>query len=313
MASLNSFEFLSLELENTFTLLFYVLIITIAPTLFNFIGIALSKDFTKHSKIYSLSFLILSVNIVSFLYLTFGSKREDFFYEIIENVMNYSNFISFLFIFPIITTYYLIKTVAVIIQSKRNQNNNAVNEIDIKSILLLVVTYFAFIVLFLMAQLLKNNTLINYSFYAVIIGLIIISYMITFQLFKKNKIQAAKNELIEDFSYFSQIEEGLELFIVQSKSYLNPRLTLNDCAKGIKSNEKYLSNYLNKVMNMNFNTYINNLRIEEAKALLLSTDSDRYTIEAIAKMAGFNSKSSFNAVFKKHVGMTPSEFKSKNQ
>jgi AraC-like DNA-binding protein len=313
LASLNSFEFLSVGLENAFTLLFYVLIITIAPTLYNFVGFVVKKDFIKHSKIYSLSFLILSVNVISFLYLTFGNDKGDYFYEIIENVMNYSNFISFLFIFPIITTYYLIKTSVLIFQSKRYPNSNVINEIETKSILLLVIAYFAFIVLFLIAQIFKNNVLINYSFYAVIIGLIIISYMITFQLFKKNKIQASKNELIEDFSYFNQIEEGLNQFIILDKNYLNPRLTLNDCAKGIKSNEKYLSNYLNKVMNMNFNTYINNLRIEEAKGLLLSTDSDRYTIEAIAKMAGFNSKSSFNAVFKKHVGMTPSEFKSKNK
>ena len=122
-----------------------------------------------------------------------------------------------------------------------------------------------------------------------------------------------KNELIEDFSYFTLIEENLQKYIIKDKNYLNPRLTLYECSKGINSNEKYLSNYLNKVMNMNFNTYINNLRIEEAKTLLLSEDSDRFTIEAIAKMAGFNSKSSFNAVFKKHVDMTPSEFKSKNK
>lgn len=312
LTSLNSFGFLSVGIENVFTLLFYVLIITIAPTLYNFVGFAVKKDFVKHSKIYSLSFLILGVNVISFLYLTFGNDKGDYFYEIIENVMNYSNFISFLFIFPIITTYYIIKTGVLIFQSKRYPNSNVINEIETKSILLLVIAYFAFIVLFLIAQIFKNNVLINYSFYTVIIGLIILSYMISFQLFRKNKLLAIKNELIEDFSYFNQIEEGLNQFIILDKNYLNPRLTLNDCAKGIKSNEKYLSNYLNKVMNMNFNTYINNLRITEAKALLLSPDSDRYTIEAIAKMAGFNSKSSFNAVFKKHTEMTPSEFKSSN-
>jgi AraC-like DNA-binding protein len=119
--------------------------------------------------------------------------------------------------------------------------------------------------------------------------------------------------LVEDVSYFSMIEQNLEEYIIINKNYINPKLSLKECAKGINSNEKYLSNYLNKVMNMNFNTYINNLRIDEAKSLLVSSDSDLYTIEAIAKMAGFNSKSSFNAVFKKHVGMTPSEFKNKNR
>ena len=311
--SLNNQGFFIEPIENIAALLFYVFIIAIPPSLYNFIGSAQFKDFECHSKIFILPFVVFGINLISFFYLTFGESQEEELYIIIENVMNYTNFISYLFIFPIITLYYIIKVSGIFIQIKSKKQLITSNEFSIIPSVFLVGTYIVFVALFFISQIVKENWIINYCFYGTILLLISLSYIITFQLFRKNKLLAVKNELIEDFSYFYQIEEGLNQFIILDKNYLNPRLTLNDCAKGIKSNEKYLSNYLNKVMNMNFNTYINNLRIEEAKGLLLSTDSDRYTIEAIAKMAGFNSKSSFNAVFKKHVDMTPSEFKSKNK
>jgi AraC-like DNA-binding protein len=51
------------------------------------------------------------------------------------------------------------------------------------------------------------------------------------------------------------------------------------------------------------------LRVEEAKKRLLDPAKKHYSILAIAEEVGFNSKSSFNLVFKKHVHMTPSEFR----
>jgi AraC-like DNA-binding protein len=130
--------------------------------------------------------------------------------------------------------------------------------------------------------------------------------------FKNQKTNENYNEKdidIEENVFFEQIHEKLEPSLIQNRSFLNPKFTLKDCAKSIGTNEKYLSSYLNKIHKMNFNTFINYYRVERAKELLHSTDSDKYTIEAIAQMSGFNSKSSFNAVFKKHTGLTPSEFK----
>ena len=53
-------------------------------------------------------------------------------------------------------------------------------------------------------------------------------------------------------------------------------------------------------------TYINNIRIEEAQRLLANT---KLNISEIAYTVGFNSPSTFNKVFKKTTGMTPSETK----
>ena len=310
--TLNAESFFSVIFENAFALLFYVLIVTIPITLYNFIGVELFKDFERHIKIFILPLILLSINLISFVYLSVVENNGGYSYEIIENVMNYSNFISYLFIFPIISIYYFVKTSSLIISYKKLSNSSQTKELNFQILIVLFLTYVLFIGLFLISQIVKKNTLVNLSFYSTVIVLLAVSFYIFFKLIRKNKELNEKYELIEDFSYFSVIEEGLEKYIIKDKNYLNPRLTLNECAKGIKSNEKYLSNYLNKVLNINFNTYLNNLRIEEAKVLLLSPKSEKYTIEAIAKMAGFNSKSSFNSVFKKHMNMTPSEYKSTN-
>ena len=311
--SLNNQGFFIEPIENIAALLFYVFIIAIPPSLYNFIGSAQFKDFECHSKIFILPFVVFGINLISFFYLTFGESQEDELYLIIENVMNYTNFISYLFIFPIITLYYIIKVSGIFIQIKSKKQLVISNEFNIIPSVFLVGTYIVFVALFFISQILNENWIVNYSFYGIILLLISLSYIISFNFFKNKKPLSEEEELTEDFAYFTLIEENLQKFIIDQRNYTNSKLTLKECAKGIYSNEKYLSNYLNKVMNMNFNTYINNLRIEEAKTLLISKDSDLYTIEAIAKMAGFNSKSSFNAVFKKHVDMTPSEFKNKNR
>ena len=49
--------------------------------------------------------------------------------------------------------------------------------------------------------------------------------------------------------------------------------------------------------------------IEEAKAILKTDLGKKLTIEEIAERVGYNSKSAFNTAFKKHTGMTPTEYK----
>ncbi|MBM9502363.1 helix-turn-helix transcriptional regulator [Leptospira sp. 201903071] len=102
----------------------------------------------------------------------------------------------------------------------------------------------------------------------------------------------------------------LETLMMQDKVYLEVGITLNQLAKKLNIKSHQLSELLNNNLNKSFFTYINQFRIQEAKARLLSEKES--SVIKIAFDSGFNSLSVFNTVFKKEVGMTPSQFRKKN-
>lgn len=104
------------------------------------------------------------------------------------------------------------------------------------------------------------------------------------------------------------VNEKLNQVMLNEKPYLDPELSLNKLARQMDVNAKNLSAILNKGVGQNFYDYVNGYRIDEVKRLLLLEENRNLTIEAMANMAGFKSKSSFNAAFKKVTEMTPREY-----
>jgi AraC-like DNA-binding protein len=98
-------------------------------------------------------------------------------------------------------------------------------------------------------------------------------------------------------------------FMKKEKPYLDVDLTIHDISAELDIPRHYLTQVINGMLGKNFYTFINEYRIEEVKKLLVSDDYSKYTLTSIAYDAGFNSKSSFNSVFKKSTGMTPSQFR----
>lgn len=93
--------------------------------------------------------------------------------------------------------------------------------------------------------------------------------------------------------------------------YCQPRLTLNQLADLSGMATRDISRCINLVAGVSFNDYINQHRIEQIKHALLADADTNLTDLAFA--AGFSSKATFNQSFKKATGMTPSEFRSKQQ
>jgi AraC-like DNA-binding protein len=93
------------------------------------------------------------------------------------------------------------------------------------------------------------------------------------------------------------------------KPYTNGDLTIQKLAEKLAVPAPHLSQTINERLNQSFSEFINTYRVEEAKRQLLDAKKKHYSILAIAEEVGFNSKSSFNAVFKKHTTITPSEFR----
>lgn len=94
--------------------------------------------------------------------------------------------------------------------------------------------------------------------------------------------------------------------------YRDPDLTLNDLAVALDVSPHNLSEVINTRLERNFFDFVNGYRIEQVKKDILDPSKQHLKMLAVAFENGFRSKSSFNLIFKKHVGMTPSEFKSLN-
>lgn len=94
--------------------------------------------------------------------------------------------------------------------------------------------------------------------------------------------------------------------MTKDKMYLNPKLTLDYLAEYVGTNRTYLSNYINKELNLSFFNYVNGMRLNDAVQLLMTTDS---TLEVIAERSGFNSLSTFRRYFIYRKKCTPTVYK----
>jgi len=114
------------------------------------------------------------------------------------------------------------------------------------------------------------------------------------------KKSGLKPEVAED------IHQRLEKLMQQEKPYTNPKLTLSELAGSLDVSPNHLSQIINQYAAMNFHDFVNQYRIEEF--IQKATTNKNFSLFAHALDAGFNSKSSFNYVFKKQKGTTPSKY-----
>lgn len=100
------------------------------------------------------------------------------------------------------------------------------------------------------------------------------------------------------------ISEAME----NKQLYLNPEITLSEVSQQLQVPKHHLTQALNSVIHKNFYQFINEYRVKEVITRLEKQDIQRYTLLAIAFDSGFNSKSTFNSVFKRITGQTPSAY-----
>ncbi|WP_422860693.1 helix-turn-helix domain-containing protein [Flagellimonas sp. S174] len=109
--------------------------------------------------------------------------------------------------------------------------------------------------------------------------------------------------------YIAQIESAMN----KDHLYRNPNLSVKIMARQLEIPINMLSQVVNTHYDRSFPDFVNSFRLEEVKRNLLAEEFKRYTILGIAEISGFKSGSRFNTLFKKHVGMTPSEFRKTKQ
>lgn len=104
----------------------------------------------------------------------------------------------------------------------------------------------------------------------------------------------------------SDMKEAINQW-AEKKEFLNKTLSIEEVARALQTNRTYLSKYINSEMQINFKTWINDLRIEEAKYLI--QNCPELSIGEIGTLAGFIEKSNFSRQFQKSTGITPYLFR----
>ena len=97
-------------------------------------------------------------------------------------------------------------------------------------------------------------------------------------------------------------------FLEEEKAYTNPNLTLSDVATSLHTTPRQISQAVNQGFGMNFNDYVNQLRVQEIIASFKENQHAQFTLLSLGLDAGFNSKTTFNRAFKKFTGKNPREF-----
>ncbi|MFS1523341.1 helix-turn-helix domain-containing protein [Microbulbifer sp. 2304DJ12-6] len=109
-----------------------------------------------------------------------------------------------------------------------------------------------------------------------------------------------------DIDRMIRIAEKLRHAMQRERLFCENELSLNQLSSTINVSENHISETLSQHLGVNFFSFINQYRVEEAKKLLINTSQ---SIIDISLESGFNSRSTFNLAFKKSEGVTPTAYR----
>ena len=131
-----------------------------------------------------------------------------------------------------------------------------------------------------------------------------------------NKMKSASfdlepKKLVKSFEISEEklqlLHDKIETFSL-TKPYLNPEFSLSVMSASTDIPVHHLSYYFNEHMNVNFNTWKNDLKINFVIEQIEKGSNELLTLDALAKQAGFVSRTTFLNAFKQKIGLTPTEF-----
>jgi len=148
--------------------------------------------------------------------------------------------------------------------------------------------------------------IVIYGFFYLYFGIKYLNYIYVFNTIEPvtHSDPEGKNELLRLGN--EEVGEAVERW-VQNKGFLKTGVTLIDLAAQLNTNRTYLSNYINQQKGMNFNSWVNWLRIEEGKLLLIN--SPQLSIAFVSEQLGYTEQSNFGRYFLKYTGTTPRQWR----
>jgi AraC-like DNA-binding protein len=328
---------------------FTPLFILVGPVLYFYVRGLLRDDY-RLSNLDWLHFIpafLLFINIMPHLFSSFEDKLE-YATRVLQSpseILNYKNIfipaqLKFLFR-PFIGLFYIVLCIRLIVIKFRDERpSNKQSKLIFRwtSFLVLntLLVYISFLVFsifsyqsldykiaevkgfYFLISTLVGLVLLNISllfFPNILYGLPQLDYVISNKLSKLN--EETKELIKKNARSFEISEEKLNLLqdkIEQyclTQPYLNPDYSLSTMSADIDIPVHHLSYYFNEHLNINFNTWKNDHKINFVISLMEKGSNELLTLDALAKQAGFGSRTTFFNAFKQKTGLTPSEFLNK--
>lgn len=146
------------------------------------------------------------------------------------------------------------------------------------------------------------------------IGLSFVTFLLAYyamsqqEIFKLNLPEKKYEGSLLTKEKLDLLEDQLLQLMQQSKPFLDKTLTRQQLAAQMKLHPKDLSRLINERHGVNFFDFVNGYRVVEFQQICKKAEYQHLNLLGIAHEAGFNSKSTFNAAFKKSTGITPLQF-----
>jgi AraC-like DNA-binding protein len=223
----------------------------------------------------------------------------------------------------IISVFYALKSIMVLktyLNKLLNEYSN-IQKIKLDWLRLFLYSFFIVSIIFIIVSFLTFNDrypLFDYNVYYFLFIFILI-YLLSFKTLSQPHILSINNnykanpKVPKKIGYLSNKANVLKDYMTQEKPFLNGELTASELADELKISRHQLSQILNDQLGLNFYDFINNYRVEEFKSRLKLSENNNLTLLGIAYDSGFNSKTTFNTIFKKATGLTPSQYKKANE
>jgi AraC-like DNA-binding protein len=270
------------------------------PFYFLYVNAACYYNFTLRTKhlLHALPFLFFLL----WFSITGISEKNNQIFDIVSTVQYY---------FYIVAVFLVLRTFRKLYQENYSSNHHLTYKWLMQTtILFLIGNFFVLLRGFMKTD--SSTFMYLYAFSSLFV-LFIISWFVLNALYRPNLLAGIN----KDLTPIQQVDEpqkeepeqlkNLLKFMETEKPYLDDKLTLQKLAKQIDIPEKQLSGLINQHTGKHFFDFINEFRINKAKAIL--KDQPQLTVLEVLYEVGFNSKSSFYTAFKKETGVTPTDYR----
>ena len=132
--------------------------------------------------------------------------------------------------------------------------------------------------------------------------------MAKYNITEKREKEAAYRSLVSP-RLMDEMQEKTMNIVVMQKKYRDKDYSAKRLAEDLGTNTRYISAVVNVRFHMNYTSFVNKYRIEEAMTILVDKRYQDLRMEEVSDMVGFANRQSFYASFFKIMGITPREYR----